>query len=111
MWIRFEDESNNAACNFGQGFAHIEQTVGGEKRVIKGIRNDNINIPAGHVTIVARARGRTIECVLDNEVAVATEFLDSSLSQGGIGFKTWDRDQQQNALIIQNVRAVALIDE
>lgn len=102
MWIRFGDESNAAACNFGNGFAHIEQTVNGEKRVIKGIRNENINIPSGDFEITARVKGRQIECMLNGEVSVATEFLDESLSQGGIGFKTWAQGAE-NRLIVKNL--------
>lgn len=102
LWIRFKDEYNNAACNFGNGFAHIEQTVGGQGRVIKGIRNPNITIPEGDFTMTARVQGRRVECVLNGEVMVVTEFLDRSLTQGGIGFKTW-AGATQSSLVVKKL--------
>ena len=44
IWARFQDDNNNAACNFGNGFIHIEQTVNGVKSVIQGKIDDKISI-------------------------------------------------------------------
>lgn len=89
MWLRFETDSRNAACNFGNDFAHVEQTVDGVKRVIKGIRRANL-IPNATYTVETEVVGRRVRCILNGEVLVDTEFLDAGLEQGGIGFKTWD---------------------
>ena len=104
LWVRFQDASNNAACNFGKDFVHIEQILDGEKRVIQGIR-DVSPIPSGEFTIGARIQGRNVQCLVDGTVLIETPFLDKGLSRGGIGFKMWDQQIGKSALYIKQVQA------
>ncbi len=104
VWLRFQDDNNFAACNFGDGFAHIEIKLKGEFRVIRGTR-DNIKYPdGGNFEVGAIADGRTITCLLNGKVITQTDFLPPELNYGGIGFKTWDPDPADSRLIIKNLR-------
>lgn len=108
LWVRFRDDHHNAACNFGKGFAHVEQVVDGVKTVKQGVRSPDIEIPRGEFEIMARVYGRNIECYLNNDLVVASPFLEPSLKQGGIGFKTWDTRPGQTALIVKTLHVVLL---
>jgi len=90
IWVRFADDSNNAACNFGNGFAHVEQTVDGKENVLQGVIDPSITIPSGDFGVTIRVEGRQITCTLDNIITVESNFVSPSLDQGGIGFKTWE---------------------
>jgi hypothetical protein len=104
MWVRFQNDSNTAACNFGNGFAHIEQIVNGKEKVIQGIVDPNIVIPKGDFKITARVQGRHVECILNNGISISTDYLDPTLNQGGIGFKTWNHMHGGNNLTIKNIQ-------
>ncbi|MBI2098167.1 MAG: polysaccharide deacetylase family protein [Candidatus Wildermuthbacteria bacterium] len=102
IWVRFQDVDNNAACNFGKDFVHIEQTVDGEKRVIQGIRGIS-PIFKGAFQVGARVQGRNVECLVNNEIVVRTQFLDPVLGRGGVGFKMWDEEVGRATLAIKQV--------
>jgi peptidoglycan/xylan/chitin deacetylase (PgdA/CDA1 family) len=108
LWMRFQDDNHNAACNFGDEFVHAEQTINGVKRVIAGVRDVSLAIPPGTFTIGARVHGRTIECLLNDEVLVASEFLDETLDTGGVGLKTWDADGRESKLVLTSVDVTLL---
>ena len=107
LWVRFQDGNNNAACNFGKDFVHVEQVLQGRHRVIQGIR-DVAPIPQGEFTVQARVRGRTIQCLINNQVLVETPFLDTPLGYGGIGFKMWDEQAGRASLRIKKLEVQPL---
>jgi peptidoglycan/xylan/chitin deacetylase (PgdA/CDA1 family) len=97
IWVRFKDDKNNAACNIGRGFAHIEQVVDGDKRVIRGLRP--AQLPEGKFEMEVRVKGRNVRCYVDGQLLVETNFLDESLKKGGIGFKVWDSEVGSQAIL------------
>lgn len=92
LMARHDSEGNTAACNYGKTFVHINQTIDGEERVIRGADKLSIISPEGEtrLTVAAEVVGRTLRCYLDDVLMVETEFLDPLLSQGGTGIKTWN---------------------
>ncbi len=100
LWARFTGNNDNAGCNFGNGFLHAEQIVDGARRVVKGTRSPAIAIPSGRFTIEARIKGRTLTCILNGTHTITTEFLDPSLSEGGIGIKIWDRKPETASVTV-----------
>lgn len=90
--VRYQDNENNAGCNFGNGFIHAEDVVAGERRVVSGVRNSSIVIPEGSFTVAVEVRGRELTCTLEGGESVSTIFLDESLNRGGVGVKIWDRE-------------------
>lgn len=103
VWVRFRNDFYNAACNFGEGFAHIEQTLDGVGRVIQGSRDPRLAIPKEDFEVEARVRGRTLECAINGAVVATSQFLSPLITQGGIGFKTWDNEHGRSGLIIKSV--------
>lgn len=90
IMARFQDNENFAECNFGNGFVHVEQMINGKKNVLQGVRSDALTIPDSPTRVEVRVSGRTIQCIMNDRVIVETPFLDTKLTHGGIGFKTWD---------------------
>jgi len=114
LWVRVADSENYAACNFGRDLAHVEQTVNGERRVIRG--NVSVLRPysseegfSGTQDIEARAvvNGRTLECYYNGQLVVKSDFLDPSLSSGGAGFKVWDEKLGESDLMIDKFEVTA----
>lgn len=89
VWVRFADDRNNASCNFGHGFTHVEQVVDGVGRVIQGSRRSDMTIPGEQFAVAVRVQGRTVECYLNGQLRARSDFLAAELDQGGVGFKVW----------------------
>ena len=102
MWVRFADRENNAGCNFGNGFVHAEEMVENVRNVNAGNRGD-MTIPDGNFTVEARVEDRTLTCVLNDTYEVSTQFLDPSLSRGGIGFKAWQPKLGEAQFIVKSL--------
>jgi peptidoglycan/xylan/chitin deacetylase (PgdA/CDA1 family) len=103
IWARFQDNDNNAACNFGNGFMHAEDTVNGEHRVINGVRDSAIRIPSGTFTVEVEVVDRNLTCTLNGTTNVTTEFLDTTLATGGIGIKIWDPEPGLSEFVVHDV--------
>ena len=108
LWARFRDKDNNAACNFGNGFVHVEETVDGERRVIKGERSSSFLIPEGPFSVSIRVEGRTLTCSMNDEALVKSEFLEPRLREGGIGIKIWDAEPGKSELEVDSVSVIPL---
>jgi peptidoglycan/xylan/chitin deacetylase (PgdA/CDA1 family) len=104
LWVRFQDDYNHAGCNFGNGFVHIEQTLNGESRTIKGVVSPDLKIPAGIFTIGARANGRSVTCFINDVAIVESSFVQQELLSGGIGVKTWDATPGLATLFVKKVQ-------
>lgn len=102
IWVRFQDDDNNAACNFGNGYIHIDQTVDGKKKTIQGVIDKNLIIPDQGVRVEVRVVDRNVECIINDQV-VKTPYLDPKLDSGGIGFKTWNVQPDNASLIINSL--------
>lgn len=103
IWARFKNDNNNVACNFGNGFIHIEQSINGNKNIIKGVIDDKFNLPQGEFTVEARVKGRNVACILNDTNIVETPFINPSLDSGGIGFKTWQKTPDMAGLTIKRL--------
>jgi peptidoglycan/xylan/chitin deacetylase (PgdA/CDA1 family) len=108
IWVRYQNDDNNAGCNLGNGFIHIEQMVNGKQRVIKGFRDPEIQVPSGQFEFDVSVKGRHVACIVNGRVLIETDFLDTSLDKGGIGFKTWDNIPGQGVLIIKKVEVLPM---
>ena len=108
IWARYQDDQNNAACNFGQGFAHVEQTINGVSNVIKGQQSENFVLPTGDFQVGIRVKDRQIDCLINGNVVVSSIFMDPTLSTGGIGFKTWDTQAGRSLLLVKKVEVVSI---
>lgn len=103
VFVRFKGNDDYADCNIGNGFAHVEQMVGGDFRVIKGNRSGAIVIPEGPFTVDVHVRGREVTCGINGTTLVDSTFLDESLDRGGIGFKAWDKVPNIATLVLDTL--------
>lgn len=103
LWVRMEDNKNHAACNFGNGFVHVEETLNQVRRVIRGERRPDLVIPAGEFTVAAQVSGRRVTCFLNGKKLVESTFLDPQLDRGGIGLKIWDPVPGKSELVVREV--------
>lgn len=102
MWARFQNDNNNAACNIGRDFVHIEETVNGKGRVIKG-GSEKVNLPKGFFNAAVAVKGRNIGCYVDGKLVIESSFLDPSLDKGGVGFKAWDNIPNNSEIIVKEL--------
>ena len=107
IWARFQDDDNNAACNFSNGFIHIEQTVDGVESTIQGLIDKKLKMKSNEFQVEVRVKGREIQCILNN-IVVKTSFLDRKLSTGGIGLKTWTAKSSTASLIVKNLEVKSI---
>lgn len=99
--FRFQDDNNYAACNFGRDLVHIEETINGERGVIKGVAT---TLPfTGNWEVEIRVRNRHVECLYNGRVVVQTDFLNPALETGGIGLKGWDVEVGRSKLIVRDI--------
>lgn len=103
VWARFQDDENNVACDFSNGFIHIEQTIDGNKTVVRGVIDESIQIPDTEFEIEVRVKDREIQCILNNEFVLESTFIDPKLDAGGIGFKTWNKDADIANVIVKKL--------
>ncbi|RJQ36401.1 hypothetical protein C4552_03885 [Candidatus Parcubacteria bacterium] len=107
LWGRFKNDDNFVACNFSQQVAHVEQKYLGDLRVIRGVERA-ASLPERNFEVAIRVRGRSVECLLNGEVIVATPFLERALDSGGVGIKGWDARPDASQLVLREVRAIPL---
>ncbi len=108
LWLRFQDDNNNIACNFSNGFIRIEQTVNGVKNIIQGKDDKTIVVPTGDFEVQGSVNGRKITCTLNKKKSVTDTFADTNLANGGIGFKTWSEVRGIAKLIITNLSVTSI---
>lgn len=102
LLARFLDDENLAMCNFSHDFVHIEETLAGNQNVIEGVRGGGPYIPTGTYEAQVITDGRTISCAINGEVLVTSNFLDQSLSTGGVGIKTWEPEPGKASVVIES---------
>jgi hypothetical protein len=110
LWARFQDGYNNAGCNFGSDFVHVEETLNGVNRVIQGVNQAGV-LPSGTFKAGVEVSGRTISCLINGTVVAQSQFLDASLDKGGVGFKAWDKQPDLASLVVYDMNAAPLADD
>jgi peptidoglycan/xylan/chitin deacetylase (PgdA/CDA1 family) len=108
VWVRFQDDDNNLACNFNNGFAHIVEVINGVRSVIRGVEDPSIILPGGDFTVKARVSGRNLECYLNDRLLISTSFIDPKLDKGGIGFSTWSPEPGRSRLIVKEIQILEI---
>ena len=107
LYARFLDDRNFVGCNLGKGIYQIEQTLQGERRVIKSVAR-NAPYPEGEFEVGVRVQGRRVECLVDDVIVVDTDVLAPELGTGGIGLKAWDTKPDRSELTVTKVSATYL---
>lgn len=98
---RYKDDNNLVACNFNKNLVHVEQVINGQNFVIAGVVN-NFDPGNNPFTVAMTVKGRSVDCSINQSVVVSDQFIDPSLSRGGVGIKTWDSTVGNSELVIDN---------
>ncbi len=98
---RFQDNDDFVGCNFGRALLHIDQKILGSSRVIKGLPYSGL--PDGDFNIGIRVQNRNVQCFLNGKEIATTDFLDPTLSRGGVGIKVWDPVLNHSELAVKNI--------
>ena len=99
---RYKDEMNYAMCSFSDKSVKLEQVIDGERKILSEIKGDFVFAGKNRVVGVG-VYGNTTNCYIDGKIAMKGYNLEQSLSQGGIGFKTWDMQTNNSELIIKEI--------
>jgi peptidoglycan/xylan/chitin deacetylase (PgdA/CDA1 family) len=107
LQARYANDDNLTSCNFKKDLVHVEQTYQGTTRVISGTEN-SYDPGQQYFSIGMRVKGRKVDCLINGSVVVSSDFLEDSLSTGGIGVKSWDAIPGNSDLIIKKLTVNAL---
>lgn len=102
LMARYKDDDNYVACSFSAESIRIEQVVNSERKILSELMgnfifaNKNRDVGIG-------VNGSTVNCYLNNVIAMRGSNLDQVLSHGGIGFKTWGLQKGNSELVVRGV--------
>lgn len=99
---RYKDDENYTACNFSSDSVRVEQRLNNKNRVMVEIKNQ-ANLPKNDFSLGIRVNKDKVECVVNGDIVAYSYYVSPALSNGGIGFKTWDPQMNNSELIVKNV--------
>ena len=99
---RYQDGKNYMMCSFSDKSISAEQVLNGERKVLSELKGDFILIGKDRKTGIG-VYGNTVNCYLDDKIAMKGYNSSQSLDRGGIGFKTWDPQVNNSELIVRNI--------
>ncbi len=102
LLARYKDDENYAACNFSGDNVRIEQRLNKKNIVMVEVKN-YINFSKKDLNLGIRVDKDKIKCLVNGNIIAYTHYLSPVLSNGGIGFKTWDPQMNNSELIVKNI--------
>ena len=101
---RYYDENNYLSCNYGKNGIAIRQKIGSEENNIAE-QNGNFGYLEGKdIKVGIAINGNQAKCFVSNRLIVATNLVDSKLTNGGIGFRTWDPELNNSELLMKKIK-------
>ena len=102
LMARYKDGKNYVMCSFSDKSVRIEQFLNGERKILSEIKGDFVFIGRDRKAGIG-VQNNTVNCYLDDKIAMKGYNLDQSLNHGGIGFKTWDPQMNNSELIVKEI--------
>jgi hypothetical protein len=102
LMARYKDGKNYTMCSFSDTSLKIEQVLDEERKTLSEIK-DNFKFIGRNRKVGIGVYDNTVNCYLDDKIAIKGYNLDKSLDRGGIGFKTWDPEVNNSELVVQNI--------
>ena len=100
----YYDENNYLSCDYGKGGVTIRQKIGGVENNIAE-QNGNFGYLEGKdIKIGIAINGNQAKCFVSDQLIVGTNLVDSKLTNGGIGFRTWDPELNNSELLIKKIK-------
>ncbi len=104
---RYSNEDSYATCDFTGDAVDLEQKVPGRNIPDITARLGNEIVPGATVNVAMQVNGNSASCYLGG-VPVLSGTLDSSLTQGGVGFKMWDPAHKET-LSVKNLKVSGIL--
>ncbi len=100
---RYQDSENYMSCSINDGYARIEETIGGK---VTRLSEDKIGspVPKKDAEISLNLKANHASCLVGGKEVSSTGGLSHTLSYGGIGFKTWDAKTSTASVDIKKVK-------
>lgn len=102
LMARFKDNFNYVSCSFDDKKIKIEQNLNGKKRIIAE-KELPFEIPKENLELWVVVNNDKVECFINGDLAIYSYYLSPVLSNGGIGFKTWDPEINNSKMIVKEV--------
>ena len=102
LTARYQDGKNYAACSFSDKSIKVEQVLNGERKILSELRDDFVFVGRNRKVGIG-VYNNTVYCYLDGKIAMRGYNLDQKLNNGGIGFKTWDKELNNSELVVYKV--------
>jgi peptidoglycan/xylan/chitin deacetylase (PgdA/CDA1 family) len=103
MSARYQDESNYVTCDYSQNQVALTQRIAGtDKPDVEVQIPTNLN-STREAQVGIKVIGNSASCFLDGKEIVSGQ-IDGFLDHGGIGFKTWQTDQNKTSLSIRDLK-------
>lgn len=104
LLARYQDDSNFSACNFARNSLRIVQRLKGKERImIEKKLEDDIFAEKNDLALGISVYKDKIECLADKKVLGYTYFLSPLLSNGGIGFMSWDEAVNNSEFTVKRI--------
>jgi peptidoglycan/xylan/chitin deacetylase (PgdA/CDA1 family) len=99
---RYKDVNNFVSCDFSEDLVKIEQQLSGENEVL--FENKiNLNKFDNNLRLGLKIYGNKMACLVNDEIVAITDKISSLFSSGGIGFKIWDRENNNSEIFVKKV--------
>ena len=99
---RYQDSNNYLGCSFRNGSVSIEKRVQNSDQKI-ATRLYNIHSGAKNITLGVKVSGSGIVCSVNGQAVLSNAAVAGSISNGGIGIKTWDPQPANSQLTINDI--------
>ncbi len=106
MVARMDDDENYFGCNFGANKTYVKSVKDG---LSTNIREASYPLPLGDsLNLGVRARGSSIECLVNGRVVLQGTGVNYRSAQGGIGLEIWDEKKGVARVSFDNIKVETL---
>ncbi|RJQ32029.1 hypothetical protein C4572_01670 [Candidatus Parcubacteria bacterium] len=99
--VGYKNKDNYAFCSFGPFGAKLEQVLNGERKILAE-RRGFLDL-SGELKPQVALAGGAISCSLGEKLLlIKTIEPEENLGRGGIGFQTWDPENNKSKLQVKN---------
>jgi len=100
---RYQDRNNYLSCNFSKNGIILKEKIDGGEKTLLAWRDKFEFLEEKDIEVGLYINGNRIRCMLNGNVVLTTDRLNSSLYRGGVGFKIWDPIVNNSELIIKEI--------
>lgn len=103
LMARYKEDSNYVSCSFNDKKVKIEQNLNGKKRVMAE-KELPFEISKENLELGVAVNNDKLDCLINGDLAIHSYYLSPVLSNGGIGFKIWDKKLNNSKIVVKEVK-------